>query len=66
MFSPGEFAIVLANKEMLEDVGAEQQLTEGQKIKVIKTFPDNWIVVEGECCGFTCPADVPPHFLKKV
>jgi hypothetical protein len=66
MFSPGEFAIVLANKEMLEDVGAEQQLTEGQKVKVIKTFPDNWIVVEGSFLGVVCHADVPSHFLKKV
>lgn len=66
MFNIGEIAMVSANKEMLEDVGAERQLKEGQNVKVIKTFPDGWVEVEGECCGFVCSADVPPHFLKKV
>lgn len=66
MHNPGDIVEIVATNEMIKRIGAELQLKQGMKVKVVKTFPDSWVVVEGELLGVPCNADVPKNFLKKM
>ena len=66
MYNPGDIVKIIATEEMIRGIGAHRQLNSGQEVKVLKFFPDGWIVVEGELCGIPCEADVPQNFLQKV
>lgn len=65
MFNPGEFAIITANNESIKSVMADLQLKKGQKVKIMKIYPDSWVVVEGLYNGMPCNADIPMTFLEK-
>lgn len=65
-FNTGDSVKITASKGQLKSVGAELILFEGQETKVIKTFPDGYVVVEAKYLDTPCTADIPSYFLKKV
>jgi len=66
MYNPGDTVEITASNEMIKEMGADLQIKTGQKAKVIKTFPDGWIVLQGEYLGMPCEVDVPSNFVKKA